>query len=138
MITLNDLKNSACAKRNPHLFEKGTANQGTPSKKLKYGNKKTEIDGIKFDSKKEAKRYGELMMMLKVGEIGLLERQVVFELKVEGKRVCKYIADFAYTVQETGLKVVEDVKSVATRKLPLYMLKKKLMKQVHGIEIKEI
>lgn len=131
MITLNDIKNSACAKRNPHLFTE------PEKKKSKYGNKKTEVDGIKFDSKKEAKRYGELNVLLKAGEIGLLERQVVFELKIGDKTVCKYIADFVYT-KKTGERIVEDVKSEATRKLRLYLLKKKLMKELLGIEIKEV
>lgn len=131
-ITLNDIKNSACAKRNPHLFTE------PEKKKSKYGNKKTEVDGIKFDSKKEAKRYGELMILLKAGEIGLLERQVVFELKIGEKRVCKYIADFVYTDQKTGERIVEDVKSEATRKLRLYRLKKKLMQEIIGIKIKEV
>lgn len=131
MITLNDIKNSACAKRNHHLFAE-------PEKqKPKYGNIKTEVDGIKFDSKKEAKRYGELNILLKSGEIGSLERQVVFELKIGDKRVCKYVADFVYT-KKTGERIVEDVKSEATRKLRLYLLKKKLMKELLGIEIKEV
>lgn len=130
MFTLNDIKSSPCGKLNPHLFTE-------PVKKNKYGNKKTVVDGIKFDSAKEAKRYGELKMLLKAGVIGLLQLQVVYELKVNDKRVCKYIADFEYIIVKTGETVTEDVKSEATRKLPVYRLKKKLMKQVHGIEIKE-
>lgn len=107
-------------------------------KKLKYGNKKTVVDGIEFDSMKEAKRFGDLMLMLKAGEIALFERQVEFELQVNGKKVASYIADFVYLDMATGEKAVEDVKSVATRKLPVYRLKKKLMKSIHGIEIREV
>lgn len=111
---------------------------GDEKKKAKYGNRKHEVDGILFDSEKEAKRYGVLMMRLKAGEIGLLELQKVYELKVEGKRVCKYEADFVYLVMATGETVVEDVKSEATRTLPTYRLKKKLMKAIYNIEIKEV
>lgn len=113
-------------------------NQVEVKKKSKYGNKKTEVDGIVFDSAKEAKRYGELRVMLKAGLIGILEMQVKFELKVDGKKVCTYIADFVYIDAKTGEKVVEDVKSEMTRKLPTYRLKKKLMKQILRIEIKEV
>jgi hypothetical protein len=107
-------------------------------KKSKYGNKKTEVDGIVFDSAKEAKRYSELKVMLKAVEIGMLEMQVPFELKVEGNKVCRYVADFRYIDSRTGELVVEDVKSDFTRKLPTYRLKKKLMKQILGIIIKEV
>lgn len=76
--------------------------------------------------------------MVKAGLIGLLELQKVYRLKVEGQRVCKYKADFVYMVMDTGETVVEDVKSEATRKLPVYRLKKKFMKAIYGIEIKEV
>lgn len=115
-----------------------TSHTPVEKKKAKYGNNKTVVDGIAFDSEKEAKRYGVLMMRLKAGEIGLLELQKVYELKVDGERVCKYIADFVYLVMATGETVVEDVKSEATRKLTVYRLKKKLMKAIHGIEITEV
>lgn len=110
----------------------------TPSEKRKpkYGNKKTVVDGIEFDSKKEAKRYGELKLLLKAGNIGLLQWQVDYELVVNGKIVAKYRADFVYI--ENGQTVVEDVKSEATRKLPVYRLKKKLMKEIYSIEIREV
>lgn len=102
----------------------------------KYGNKKVQVDGIWFDSKKEAGRYLELRMQKRCGLITDLKLQVVFELKVEDKKVCKYICDFQY--DKDGKMIIEDVKSSATRKLPTYRLKKKLMLAVHGIEIIEI
>lgn len=114
-----------------------TAGDEKKNKRSKYGNEKHEIDGILFDSRKEAKRYGELKMMLKAGKIGQLELQKMYELKVEGQRVCKYYADFVYMVMATGETVVEDVKSEATRLKPSYRLKKKLMKAIYKIEIKE-
>lgn len=103
-------------------------------KRSKYGNKKIEVDGILFDSKKEAARYTDLKLLLKAGEIGLLERQVVYQL---GK-IAKYIADFKYIDTRTGETIVEDVKSEVTRKLPVYRIKKKMMKEIHGLVVKEV
>lgn len=131
MFTLSSIQSSACGKLNAHLFEK-------KKKKPKYGNKKTTVDGIKFDSEKEAKRYGELKMLLKAGHIGLLQMQAVYRLEVNGKLVCKYVADFTYIEVKTGETIVEDVKSVATRKLSTYRLKKKLMRELLNIEIREV
>lgn len=107
-------------------------------KKSKYGNEKHEVDGIEFDSRKEARRYGDLKMMVKAGEIGLLELQKEYELKVDDQKICKYYADFVYMKMATGEKVVEDVKSEATRLKPSYRLKKKLMKAIYNIEIFEV
>jgi hypothetical protein len=109
-----------------------------PKKKAKYRNNKVVVDGIEFDSEKEAARYGVLKLRLKAGDIGMLQLQVVYDLNVNGKRVCRYIADFQYIETATGNTIVEDVKSVATRKVPVYRLKKKLMKQIHNIEIREV
>lgn len=130
-ITLNDIAKSACARLNPHLFPGQHAKE---KKKSVYGNEYTEVDGIKFHSKKEAKRYGELKQMLKVGEIGMLERQVSYELNPGGTHSYKYIADFVYIDQRTGEKIVEDVKGF--RKVE-YKKKRRLMKQVYNIEIFE-
>lgn len=137
-FTISDLERLQAAGKIKGFVVEHKKEQPKEKKKLKYGNEKHEVDGILFDSRKEAKRYGELKIMLKAGEIGLLELQNEYALKVEGKRVCKYKADFVYLVMSTGETVVEDVKSVATRKLPVYRLKKKLMKAIFGIEIKEI
>ena len=57
---------------------------------LKYRNIKTEIDGIKFDSKKEAKRYSELKMLESTSAINQLELQPQFPLYVNGEKICKY------------------------------------------------
>lgn len=105
-------------------------------KKPKFGNVKTEIDGIIFDSAKEAKRYIQLRYRKMVGEITELELQREFKLEVNGEKVASYFADFCYI--ENGVFVVEDVKSSHTRKLPVYRLKKKLMKSIWGIEIREV
>ena len=113
-------------------------------KQSKYNNRKVELDGFTFDSQKEARRYSELKLLSRVGEISDLELQKAFVLaesvkfanEPRAKPAVRYIADFAYT--ENGVMVVEDVKSVATKSLPVYRLKKHLMKSIHGIEIKEI
>jgi hypothetical protein len=109
----------------------------------KYHASKVAVNGITFDSKKEAARWRELEEMERAGEIIDLKRQVPFELiqafECSGKkfRPTKYVADFAYVSAEDGKYVVEDVKSPATR-TRLYLLKKKLMALVHGIIIKEV
>lgn len=122
----------------------------------KYGNQTKKLDGIFFDSKKEARRYAELKMLLKVGAISDLELQKPFELipaqyepvaryGKNGKRLkdgkkcieksCVYKADFVYIDNETGQQVVEDTKGMRTTD---YIIKRKLMLYVHGIKIKEI
>lgn len=107
----------------------------------KYGNVKVEVDGVKYDSKKEAKRSAELETQQKLGIISNLERQVKFVLQPSFKfaghtiREIAYVADFVY--MENGNKVVEDVKSRATM-TPIYKLKKKMMMYVHGVEVHEV
>lgn len=98
----------------------------------KYGNKKTVVDGIKFDSKKEAARWGILQLRERAGEIEHLELQPTYPIEVNGVHICKYIADFRY--REKRKLVVEDCKGMKTR---IYSIKRKLMKAVYGIEIKE-
>jgi hypothetical protein len=101
----------------------------------KYGARKTVVDGITFDSKKEAARYQELRLMERAGLIRDLKRQVKYELipKQPGERAVKYTADFTYT--EDGETVVEDVKGVKTRD---YVLRRKLLLWRHGIRIREV
>lgn len=106
----------------------------------KYHNQKTRTsDGVKHDSRKEARRWMELQLLQKAGLIADLERQVRFELipKQDGERSCNYIADFVYTDLKTGERVVEDVKSDATRKDKAYIIKRKLMLYLKGIKIRE-
>ena len=104
----------------------------------KYHAKKTTIDGIEFDSAKEAKRYTKLREMERAGRIQGLRLQVPFELlpsfECEGVkyRGMKYIADFVY--YRNGVRVVEDVKGAKT---PEYRMKKKLMAYMNHINIKE-
>ncbi|MBE41815.1 MAG: hypothetical protein CL480_11320 [Acidobacteria bacterium] len=93
------------------------------------------VDGIVFASKKEATRYGELKLLEAGGKIAGLELQPKFRMVINDIHVCTYIADFQYT--ENGGTVVEDTKSQATRRLPAYRIKNKLMKAIYGIDIKE-
>lgn len=90
----------------------------------KYKSVKTVVDGITFDSKREAARYQELKLLERGGLISKLELQPKFPLIVGGKKVCTYIGDFRYL--ENGHDVVEDVKSEPT-KTSVYRLKRKLL-----------
>lgn len=122
---------------------KSIEKQKVVAKKNKFNNKKKEIDGITFDSTKEAGRYVDLKNQQMAGLIRDLRHQVEFELEVNGVKICSYFSDFVYfEVAETSHKrfgqVVEDVKSKVTREHPVYILKKKLMKAIHGIVIKEV
>lgn len=109
----------------------------------KYGNTKTVVDGIRFDSKHEASRYVELKYMERAGLITDLHLQAPYELVPKQKdesgkvveRAVTYVADFVY--RQNGKVVVEDAKSPATR-TPDYIIKRKLMLYVHGITIREV
>jgi hypothetical protein len=103
-------------------------------RRSKYGNKKTEVDGVPFDSKAEAQRYRELKLMAAAGVIRDLELQPRFELIVSGLKVCTYVADFRYFDVAQGASIVADVKGKAT---DVYRLKAKLMRACHGIEVQE-
>lgn len=104
----------------------------------KYRAKKVEVDGIKFDSKKEATRYQVLKLMEQAGAIQDLELQKKFELipsfKIDGKTIrgISYKADFCY--YENGKFIVEDVKGYKT---DVYKLKAKLFAYRYGFAIKE-
>ena len=106
-----------------------------PPVRAKYGNKKVTIDGKKFDSKAEGARYVELKRLQEGGVISGLKTQEEFALPVNGALICKYRADFIY-LDSDGNRVAEDVKGGPVT--PVYTLKKKLMKAIHGIEIKEV
>ena len=99
----------------------------------KYGNIPTTIDGITFPSKLEARRYVDLSLLQKAGEITGLERQVTYRFEIGGVHVCNYICDFQY-LDKNGALVVEDTKSPATV-TPEYRIKEKLMKALHGITV---
>ena len=110
--------------------------------KSKYSNKKVLIDGIIFDSKKEANRYTELKILENAGEIINLELQPVYVLqesfKYKGKniRAIKYIGDFEYVDAKTGKTVLEDTKGFKTKD---YLIKVKLLKNKYpDIDFREL
>lgn len=108
----------------------------------KYNAKKTTVDGITFDSKKEAERFCELKMLAMAGKIKNLKLQQDFTLQEaytapDGERVraIRYVADFTY--EEDGELVVEDVKSRAT-KTRVYEMKRKMLRDKYGVKIREV
>jgi poly-D-alanine transfer protein DltD len=124
------------------------------SMKSKYNAHKCIVNGITFDSRKEARRYQELLLLARAGVIQNLQRQVKFVLipsqyetyERYGKngqrlkdgtrlveRECVYVADFTYTEDEKL--VVEDVKGLRTKD---YIIKRKLLLHTHNIRIKEV
>lgn len=125
-------------------------------RRSKYGNRKTVVDGMTFDSKKEANRFRELQLLERAGKITALQRQVKYvliptqrefsnEIYKKGahqghfkpgkvlEKECSYIADFAYI--QDGAYVVEDTKGVRTE---AYKIKRKLMLERYGIKILEV
>lgn len=104
-----------------------------PPARAKYRNKKTTINGKTFDSKLEASRYVQLVRLQEGGVISNLKCQVRFSLEINNSLICHYVADFTYRDAEFK-EVVEDAKGVRTKD---YVLKKKLMRAIHGIDIKE-
>lgn len=123
--------------------------------KSKYHAKKVTVDGITFDSRKEADRYKELLLLERAGKICDLQRQVKFVLiptqrgavwndkkhkfdRPVIERSCTYIADFVYHEyinEDTMQRVVEDVKGFKTKE---YIIKRKLMLYLNGLEIREV
>ena len=105
-------------------------------KESKYHNKKVTVDGITFDSIKEAERWKTLRLMERAGEIVGLNRQVKIELVPKSNlfRAVYYVADFVYFDKRKGKTVYEDVKGMKT---DVYKLKKKLLYWRHQIEITE-
>ena len=99
----------------------------------KYRAKKTVVDGITFDSKKEATRYQELKLLEKAGQIKALVLQVPYDLMVNGCKVGIYRADFTYWDVVKDEAIIEDVKGFKT---PVYNIKKKILK-AYGIDIYE-
>lgn len=110
-------------------------------KKSKYSAKKCIVDGIKFDSLKEARRYFVLASLERSGKIRKLERQVWYRFALNDVKICAYVADFVYEERrEAGtatawVRVVEDAKGMRTRE---YRIKAKLMQAFYGITIAEV
>lgn len=121
--------------------------------KNKYHAKTIEVNGEKFDSIREYRRWGQLQMLLEQGKIYDLQRQVKFVLiptqrepdtvgkrggVIKGKlleKECNYLADFTYHIPGSDKLIVEDTKGMRTTD---YIIKRKLMLYIHGIQIKEL
>ena len=110
---------------------------GLLTTRRKYRNQPVEIDGHKFASKAEARRYGELDLLARAGQITDLELQPKFVFELNGVRIGSYKADFRYWLPHSPLAIVEDVKSPAS-KTQAYQLRKRMMKAFHGIEVREV
>lgn len=99
----------------------------------KYGAVRvTDTEYGAFDSKSEYRRHQELVLLERAGEIKNLKRQPKFDIVVNGIKICSYRADWEY--DESGEHVVEDYKGYRTAE---YLLKKKLIKALYGVDIRE-
>lgn len=92
--------------------------------------KKTKVDGVTFDSRGEARRYGELKLMQRAGRIKNLSTHPCFDLMIKGVLICRYEGDFAYNIPGYEKMVVEDYKGgIITQE---YKIKSKLFKVLYG------
>ena len=110
------------------------------NKRNKYNAVKTVVDGITFDSKKEARRYSELLLLEKAGEIANIMVHPFFNLHVEGVKIGKYELDFGCYDQKTDEMIYEDVKGWDKKKnkwivTPLSAWKKKHVEAEYGIKV---
>lgn len=105
---------------------------GIGGKKSKFGNRKKMLDGLTFDSTREARRYQDLALMQKAGQIIDLRRQVPYPIRINGIHVCDWLADFVYRQQNRI--IVEDCKG---HKTDIYKLKKKMVEAEYGFRILE-
>ena len=94
------------------------------------------MDGIVFASKKEMKRYAELKLLQRAGEVQDLTLQPEFRVSINDQHYCTYTADFAYT--QKGERIVEELKSTGTAKDAAYRLRKKAAELFYDIKIKVI
>lgn len=141
-ITLEDL--GAQAQRRALQLYEAARGRGDPVRETgnKYHAEKAERGKLKFDSKKEARRYDALVALLAAGEISDLRIQPEFTLVEaftapdgERMRAMRYRADFSYW--RRGELIVEDVKSPATR-TRVYINKRKMMRDKFGIDVREV
>lgn len=101
----------------------------------KYHNQPVTIDGIRFASKREGKRYSELKLLEQAGSITDLKLQPRFPIRHNLITICAYVADFQYTDCSTGKTIVEDTKGFRTQ---VFKLKKKLVKAFYNLDIREV
>ena len=106
--------------------------------KSKYGAVRTQVDGVYFDSKREAARYTELNFMRQAKKITNLECHPSFEITINDIKVCVVELDFKYFDMTRGEYVYEDVKSSGTKNNQLSTLKRKLVQASYGIKVELI
>lgn len=128
---------SILTRSRPGAVSEDVARLLEPQKARKYHNQPVEVDGVRFDSKREAERYGELVRAVQAGAIRSLEVHPRFPLVIHGIDTGDYVADFSYLTAD-GVAVVEDVKSAPTRKLPTYRLKRRQVWALYAVEIREV
>jgi len=107
-------------------------------KRSKMGNVKRKADGITFDSEKEYRRYADLRLMERAGEISDLQVHPKYDLIVNNRKVCSIIPDFEYVVGDEV--VTEDVKGRTGGGVQwnLFRIKAKLFSAIYGREIKVV
>jgi len=101
----------------------------------KYRNRKTTVDGIRFDSKREAQYYSSLKQLERAGQVFEVELQKPYALTVNGQLVCTYRCDFAFYDAIQKRNRVVDIKGVATKD---FNIKRKLMRAIYGIDVEVI
>lgn len=97
----------------------------------KFNAKKVRLDGYVFDSGLEARRYGELKILERVGDVTDLEVHPVFPIEINGIRICKVILDFSYT-DKNSCRVHEDAKGNDTA---LSRLKRRMVEAAYSIDV---
>lgn len=132
MNTQHNVFNDFLEHNNLEVSKTGAIIQKGKKKRQKYNNIKCDYNGEKFDSLKERERYFVLKTFSDCGRIKNMERQKRFLIvpKTKTERAAYYVADFVYTNGD-GKTVIEDVKSAITRKNPVYILKRKLIKHLY-------
>lgn len=107
-------------------------NKPKKKRKSKYGNKQITVDGVLYHSQGEYRRECELKVQQRAGIIKDLKRQVEFSFEIDGVHICKYVADWTYTIVKDDVFVVEDFKGHVT---DVFRIKSNLMKACHGISV---
>lgn len=141
-VTINGQEFKVASGWRPRNDAAAPAIASAPKKRNKYGARSVEIDGIRFDSKREGDRWLKLKINVALGEIHDLERQVTYQLapsvKIEGEKrarpALRFTADFRYVETKTGKTVVEDAKGF--RGDTAFKIRQHLMATVHGIHVR--
>lgn len=127
----------------PLRYQEQARQAGAKAKPRKFRNRPETVDGIRFDSAAEVRRYRELKAEERNGIIRELQVKPEFALYAAGTnfepvRIGGFTPEFAYFRGDADRMTVEDVKSAATRKLADYRLRKRIFEANHGIELTEI